>query len=77
MSQDMSSRVLRNKVTQVRAKAHVRNGRLVVTPFLDRETLEEDKAFAVYEVRMELDKIFAQIGEGEVDLDCLFHCHQM
>lgn len=47
MAQDVAARVLADEVAEVRAQAHVGDGALVVTPFLDGDALEQDEAFAV------------------------------
>lgn len=47
MAQHMSLSILTDKVAKICPEAHVGHGRLVVTPLLHRETLEEDETFAV------------------------------
>lgn len=68
VTQNMAPAVLTNEVSQIRAQAHVRDGGLVVSPFLNREALEEDEAFAVDEVGSQGVQIGGQLGEGEVAL---------
>lgn len=68
MTQDMATAVLTDKVTQVRAQTHVCNCRLVVTPFLDGETLEENKALAIDEVCTQFGEALGEVGKGEVAL---------
>lgn len=58
MAEHMAPTVLANKVPEVRAKTHVRDSRLVVSPLLNREALEEDESLAVEEVGAE----FVQAG---------------
>jgi hypothetical protein len=50
MTQDVTSAVLANKVAQIRAQAHIGDGGFVVTPLLDWQPLEKDKAFTVEQV---------------------------
>jgi hypothetical protein len=50
MAQNVAAAVLADEVAEVRAQTHVCNSTLVVTPFLDGEALEEDKALAVNQV---------------------------
>lgn len=57
MSQDMSPAVLANKVSQISSQTHVCHGGLVVSPFLDRESLEEDEPLSV-------EKVFTQRMQG-------------
>lgn len=53
MPENMAPAVLANKVPEVRAQTHVRDSRLVVSPFLNGEALEEDESLAVEEVGTE------------------------
>ena len=57
VAQDMAEAILRDKVAQVGAEAHVADGGLVRAPGAGREALEEDEALSVKEV-------FAQGGEA-------------
>lgn len=68
MTKDVAARVLADEIAEVRAQAHVGDGALVVTPFLDGDALEEDKAFAVDEILAQLDEVFAQFGKRVVGL---------
>ena len=42
--------VLADKISQIRSQAHVRDCRLVITPFLYRKAFEKDESFAVDEL---------------------------
>lgn len=57
VSQDMPPTILANKVSQVSSQTHVCHSRLVVSPFLDRESLEEDESLSI-------EKVFAQCMQG-------------
>lgn len=67
----MTTAVLADKVAQVRAQAHVGDGGLVVAPFLNRQALEEDEAFAIEQVVPQLQQERAQLRQGEVALNRL------
>lgn len=47
MSQDVTSPVLADEVSQVGAKSHICDSRLVIPPFLNWESFEQDKALSV------------------------------
>lgn len=47
MTEHMATTILRDKIAKVGTKPHVCHGRLVSPPFLDREALEQDEAFAI------------------------------
>lgn len=66
----MAAAILAHEVTQVSAQAHVCDGRLVVTPLLDGETLEQNEALAVNNILAESLQVFRQLGQGEVRLYC-------
>lgn len=68
MAQDVAARVLADEIAEVRAQAHVGDGALVVTPFLDGDALEQDEAFAVDEILAQFAEITAQFGERVVGL---------
>lgn len=50
MPEDMAAAVLADKVAQIRAEAHVRDGGPVQAPVLDGQAAEQDEALAVEEV---------------------------
>lgn len=50
MAEDVAAAVLADEVAEICTETHVCHGGLVVTPFLDGETLEKDEALAVDEV---------------------------
>lgn len=43
----MAPPILGNEISQMRAQAHVRNGRLDIAPFMHWETLEKDETLSI------------------------------
>ena len=68
MSQDMTTRVLGNKVTEISAQTHIGDSTLVSSPFLNREALKQDEALAVEEVLLQFSKVGTQFRKDEVAL---------
>lgn len=66
MTQDMAVGVLRDKVAQVGAKAHVGNSILFSIPLVCGEALEEDEALAVEEILTQSTEGLAQLRQREV-----------
>ena len=68
MSQNMSTRVLANKVTDISTQAHIGNSTFVVSPFLNRDSLEQDETLAVDEVLAQFSKVSSQFRKDKVVL---------
>lgn len=67
VTQDVTTAILTDKIAKVCAQAHVSDGGLVQAPFLDREALEEDEAFAVEQlVTQRVQQAAGGRGQGEL-----------
>lgn len=47
MAENMPSAILADEITKVGSKTHVCNGRLMIAPFLNRESFEENEALSI------------------------------
>lgn len=50
MSQHMASAVLGDEIAKIGSNTHVCHGRLLISPALDGESLEEDEPFAMEDI---------------------------
>lgn len=64
----MAAAVLAHEIAQVGAQTHVCDGRLVISPFLDREALEENESFSINDIFAESLQILCKLGQGKVGL---------
>lgn len=69
VAQDVAAAVLADEVAQVGAQSHVCDARLVIAPFLDGETLEENEALSIDDVLAESFQVLRKLRENEVGLD--------
>lgn len=58
MTQNVAPAILAHEVAQICAQTHVCDGRLVIAPFLDGESLEQNKALAINYVFAESLQVF-------------------
>ena len=68
MAEYMAPSVLTDKVPQVCAQAHIRDGRLLQIPVLHRQITEEEEAFPVDEILAQVCHAGRQTGEGKLVL---------
>lgn len=68
MTQDMTVSILAEEIPEIRAQAHVGNGALVQTPFLNRDTFEENKSFSIEQVFADIVQKSTQFRKGKMGL---------
>jgi hypothetical protein len=49
MPEYVAQTILRHKISEIRAQTHICHSALVITPFLDWESLKQDETLAIYE----------------------------
>lgn len=71
VTEDVAATILADEIAQIGTQAHVCDGRLVVTPFLHGEALEQNESLSINDVIAQSPQVLCELGQIEVGLYCV------